>query len=781
MEKPFFGILASIVLSLGIVRNAPAQTGTQYAIGNIRTVGNRSISSTEILSKVRSRVGELFDPAVAVEDAKRIAELSGVEYSYYNTATVDDKIQLTFVVVEKNIVRSIVLVGNRKYKAEKLRKKLDLKVGEYFDPILAESGRVALTEFYHKKGFAFVQVALDAEQLSYGKLIYTIDEGPRAKVESVKFSGNSAIETKALGKAVKTKKKKWFLWPRYYDEEQVAADVTRLQSVYYARGFLDASIAARREFNRDRSKVGLTFAIDEGAVYTIGEIIFTGNKHFRESQLLVELKLKQGQIYSERKAGSDANRLLKLYRENGFIDAKVGHSVKFISKAEVNVEFGITEGERFRIGRINITGNEQTQDKVVRRVLDEYDFQPGRWYNADIARGDGSGKLEKEIRRMVLTEAATITPSGEVLGQRDAQVSIIEGQTGMVMVGAGVASDSGVIGQLVFEQRNFDIKDWPETFGEFITGRAFKGAGQSLRIALEPGTEVSEYSISFTEPYFQNKPISLDVIGSSYERERESYDEGRTRGYIGFEKRYKNRWRRSIGFRLENVDVDSIDSDAPKEINSVKGNNALAGVRLGIGRDLTDDRFNPSRGYIFNASYEQFGGDHTFGILGGTYRRYRAVYEDLAGRKTVLATKFHAATVVGDAPPFEKFYAGGSGTYGIRGFDYRGVSTRGVPTTVGGVPVAGAKKKDPIGSDWILLANAEVVVPLVSDNFAALFFVDGGAIDSGNYRAAVGTGIQILIPQWFGPVPMRFELAVPLMKDDEDDTQVFSFSVGRLF
>ena len=101
--------------------------------------------------------------------------------------------------------------------------------------------------------------------------------------------------------------------------------------------------------------------------------------------------------------------------------------------------------------------------------------------------------------------------------------------------------------------------------------------------------------------------------------------------------------------------------------------------------------------------------------------------------------------------------------------------------TVGGVPIAGRKKKDPIGSDWIFLANAEVIVPLVSDNLAALFFVDSGAIDSGNYRAAVGTGIQILIPQWFGPVPMRFEIAAPLMKDSEDDTQVFSFSMGRLF
>ena len=76
----------------------------KLSIGSILTAGARSISGTEILSRVRSRVGELFDPAVAAQDAKRIAELGGVEYSYYNTSVVDNKIKLTFVVVEKNIV-----------------------------------------------------------------------------------------------------------------------------------------------------------------------------------------------------------------------------------------------------------------------------------------------------------------------------------------------------------------------------------------------------------------------------------------------------------------------------------------------------------------------------------------------------------------------------------------------------------------------------------------------------------------------------------------------------
>ena len=781
-EKSVFCFLSYVfaICVLCAVTPIYASRTTQYEIGSIRTAGNVSVTDAQILSRVRSRAGELFDPATAAEDAKRIARLPGVEYSYYNTDVVDNRIRLTFVVVERNLVRSIIFVGNRAYRTNALRQKLGFKTGDYLDPTLAEAYRRTIAEFYRTKGFAFVQVVLDSDQLSVGKVIYTIDEGPRVRITKVLFSGNSAIKTAALRGAIKTGTREWFIWPAYYVEEKPAEDVARLQNIYQAKGFLDADITERRQFSEDKRKVRITFVIDEGPVYAIEKIVFTGNEHFDEKELRAELKLQQGQIYNERKARSDVKRLLKFYRENGFIDANVKQRHRFLSESGVNVEFEIIEGERFRIGRINITGNEQTQDKVIRRVLDEYEFQPGRWYNADMARGDGSGYLEKLIRRTALTESATITPSGEMPGQKDAQVSVIEGQTGMVMLGGGVSSDLGLIGQLIVEQRNFDISDWPESFGEFITGKAFKGAGQSLRIALQPGTEVSEYSINFTEPYFRDKPISLDVVGLSREWERECYDEGKERGYIGFERRHKNRWRKSIGFRLENVDAEDVELNAPREIKDIGSDNFLAGVRLGIGRDLTDDRFNPTQGYSFNVGYEQVGGDHTFGILSGVYRRYGTLYEDLAERRTILSTKLLAATVVGDAPPFEKFYGGGTGTYGIRGFDYRGVSTRGLPE-IGGVPVPGADREDPIGSDWIFLANAEVTVPLVGEEFSALFFIDSGAIDSGDYRASVGTGIQILIPQWFGPVPMRIGVAAPILKDDGDDTEAFFFSVGRLF
>ena len=698
------------------------------------------------------------------------------------------------VAFRKDVVNSIEFEGNYKYKDKTLLKKLGFEAGDYYDHNLGEEGRATIEDHYRKKGFAYVRVMLLEEQVSEGReekliqdpnekptedrgaynIIYKVDEGPRVGIKSISFRGNKAIKTSSLKKALQTRKRKWLFWPGYYNKEKVDADVERLKSIYYNNGFLNHNIWAE-------GTVHVIFIIEEGPAYTIDDINFPPLKHFDDKTLRAELELEPGQIYNKRKADSHARRILKLLRENGYINAAVEQRPDYDPEAGdnvVNVEYDITEGKQFRIGRIDITGNNETQDRVVRRILDEEDFTPGALYNADIAPRMGGGQLEKYIRRTVLCEDVIIQPVDEPYiynpdapneVTQDVGVEITEGFTGMWNPGVGVSSDSGVIGQLIFQQRNFDIKDKPESLGDLITMKAFKGAGQTLRIALEPGTEVSRYSISFHEPYFRDRPTSLDVTGSSWERWRESYDENRLKGFFGFEQRRKDRWRRSIGFRAENVGIDDLDDDAPQEIIDVEGDNLLAGIRFGIGRDLTDDRFNPSRGTKFNTQYEQVSGDHNFGILSGTHIWYSTLHEDLLERKTILAIMLRGASVVGDAPPFEKFYGGGTGTYGIRGFDYRGVSPR------------AGNDNDPIGSDWIFLANTEVVVPLASENFAALFFVDGGAIDTGGYRASVGTGIQILIPQWFGPVPMRFEIATPFMKDDQDETAVFSFSMGALF
>jgi outer membrane protein insertion porin family len=764
-------------------------------ISQIKVAGNVSIKSEMILTKVRSREGLAFSPEVVNEDIERVASLDGVEYAYYNTQLQDDKIILTFAVYEKNLAREINLSGNMKIKDRVLLKQLDFVKGDYLDKFIAQTNIDKLKDYYKKKGYTFAEVSLDPNQLEAGKVNYTIIEGPRCKVKKVDYDGNIVIVDKEIKRGLKTTTKKWFFWPNYYNVKTAEEDKIKIEKAYHEKGFINVKVDVVEKYYNDNAASEITFKITEGQVFTVDDILITGNNALGFETLTQKTKLVKGWVYSEEKAKYDSEKILAAYKERGYVDAKVAMNRDFVGQDKVKVVFDAEEGKQFRIGKINVAGNSQTHDKVVRRVLDEYDFQPGEWYNADIAKGDGTGSLEKNVRRETYAESVLITPvvdandandvngTGDKLAadandsiyKKDVLVSLAEGQTGMILFGAGVGSNDGVVGQIIYEQRNLDISDTPDSLSDFLAGKGYRGAGQKLRIALEPGTEYSRYSISFTEPYLYDKPIQLDTVLSSYTRERESYEEDRLKGYVSFQKRFHNGWYRGIGFRAENVDVGDIDWDAPMEIKDYKGSNSVLGIKLFTGKSTVDDKYNPTKGYIFDCDIEQVTGVETFQVGSASNRWYNTVYEDLAERKTVLATRVSAASIIGDAPPFEKFYGGGTGS--IRGFEYRGVSTRGLSTAPGST-----RRKDPIGSDWIMTGGSELAVPLgQGEMVSALFFGDAGLIDSGSVRSAVGIGIQIMIPQWFGPVPMRFELAAPVTKEDEDDTQVFSFSVGRLF
>jgi outer membrane protein insertion porin family len=675
------------------------------------------------------------------------------------------------------IIKSIEFEGNHKFKDHVLRQRLGFELGDPLDPFLAEGGRLTIAEVYRKIGFASVKVSLDTQRMADGHLLYIIDEGPRAQIASIQFVGNEFFGSGTLRQVIKTKQKKWLLWPTYYTEEAIDDDVDRLREFYYNHGYLDYQIDAKTEFTGDGTGVCVTFVIQEGPVYHIGEIQVVGNTHFTREQLRQWMEMSEGQVYLKPLADRDAKGISKRYREQGFVDAEVRQNPRLAPKTGeslVTVDFEIAEGRQFRLGRIDVTGNELTQDKAIRHVLDEYNFTPGELYNARIAPKEGGGQLEKYVQHSVAAQETLIRPvnsPGDDPNRKDARVNIQEGTTGMIMPGIGVSTDSGVVGRLVYRQQNFDIADWPKNLKDLLSMRAFRGAGQTLSLTLEPGTVYSQYYVNFSDPYWRDRPVELDVGGRLWERYRESYDEKRVRGDVGFERRLENRWRRSIGFRAENVGVSNLDYDAPREIRRYEGNTQLLGARVGLGEAVVDDIYNPAQGHRFGAFYEQVGGDDAFGLLEGSYVHYFKLYEDVLDRKTVLSFKVLAGTVVGDAPPFEKYYAGGSGRYGLRGFEYRGVSTRGLQTNV-----AFPERKDPIGSDWILLAGAEVLFPLVGENFAGVLFLDSGTVDTGKYRLSIGAGIQILVPQIFGQVPMRFEFGVPLLRDEDDDTQLFNFS-----
>ena len=157
------------------------------------------------------------------------------------------------------------------------------------------------------------------------------------------------------------------------------------------------------------------------------------------------------------------------------------------------------------------------------------------------------------------------------------------------------------------------------------------------------------------------------------------------------------------------------------------------------------------------------GGEFSFGSFsaGGTW--YLPVHEDLLERRTVLATRVRYNQIVGEAPVFERFYAGYLGS--IRGFKFRGVSPR------------AGRRLDPIGSESLFLAGTELSVPLYEETIYGKLFCDTALLEEGPYRVAVGVGLEMVIPQMNQPIQIKF--TVPVAYEDQDGRKGVRFWFGR--
>jgi outer membrane protein insertion porin family len=455
-----------------------------------------------------------------------------------------------------SIIKSIEFEGNEKYKDHVLRERLGFELGDRLDPFLAEGGRLTIAEVYRKVGYSSVEVSLDRDQLADGHLLYRIEEGPRVQIGGIEFVGNDAFSAGTLRQVIKIKERKWLLWRYDFTDEAIERDVDRLREFYYGRGYLNYKIESQTELSADGEAMSVTFLIEEGPIYHVARITFTGNTHSTEEQLRTDLESQEGDVYLKAEADREARKMEQRYREIGYVDAQVRQSVKFtadVQESLVSLAFEVHEGGQFRIGRIDVTGNETTRDKVARRVLDEYDFTPGELYDAKRAPKEGGGRLEKYVQRAAGAQQVMIrpvTPENGDPNSKDVRVDIEEGMTGMIRPGVGFSSDSGVLGQLIYQQQNFDITDTPENLSEWLMPwKPYRGAGQRFSVNLQPGTRYSQYSVNFADPYWRDEPITFNALGQSWTRYRESYDEERLKGGFGFEQRLDEQWRRSIGFR----------------------------------------------------------------------------------------------------------------------------------------------------------------------------------------------------------------------------------------
>lgn len=748
----------------------------------VRVVGNTQVSTSVILQLVRTREGDKFDPTTVVGDYQRIYDqmkkFADVEARVQPTAT---GVIVIFVVKEQKQIREIRYEGNVQIKTKDLEDATEIKKEEAIDPFRINLAQQSIEKLYRDKNFPFAHVQWSPEELqSTGKLVFHITEGPEVRVRKIDFIGNNTFGAWKLKDQIKTGTYIFIFNPGKYDPDELDDDVTSVSKFYKDHGFFDVRVGRKITRSSDMRDMQITFVIDEGVRYVIDQVSFEGNLSVMEDTFRKSIRDVEGVPYDKDVIDNDVREMVKDYsKAGGFIyqeqpgipgNPEYLHidPQTFFEKdvGKVRLVYEISEGKQFRQGRILIKGNSKTQDKV---ILRELHLRPGQVYNSSEIQD-----AQDRLRGLPEFSNVSISPVGDDPNVRDLLVDVTEQRTAQISAGIGINSNGGFGGQLGYEQQNFDITNFPSSWGEVFSDRSFTGAGQDFQVRFDPGTEGSDAIVSFVEPYLFDQPYSFSASGYYETHIRPEFNDQRAGGTIGLGRRFNYIYSASVSMGAADVDIRSValpyEVRAP-EILLGAGHHTLTDVSGKIERDTT----NHGSSVIYEGT-DVWASFTDAGALGGTvdYDRvafglagYQQIKEDLLGRRSVVELHLEGGDDPRKAPFFDRFYGGGIGS--IRGFEYWGVSPReGVAD-------------DAIGGDFFMTGGVEYGFPIAEDFLRGVLFVDAGDYEPtwryGIIRTSVGFGFRLILPI-LGRQPLALDFGFPITQSRQDNTQVLSFSFG---
>ena len=772
------------------------------------TLGDRPISSvvlrglarineTEIRNNLRVAPGQPYESRAAKDDVATLYRLGHfASVSADATLLQDGTVQVTYTFVEQPIIRDIQFVGNKSISDQELKGTIGLYAGGPRDDFLLERAVQRIRDSLRGRGHYLVDVNVDETRLlDTGILIFRIVEGPRVRIMEIEFTGISAFTAKQLGAQIKTKPWAFLFQKGNLDEETLVDDVATLDKFYKDRGFVDVRVDKRIDISPDAKEAKVVFVIDEGRQYRLRTIYVDGAEGARgtatvmnNEQMLGLMVIRPGDDFTQKKVDDSLKAVKSAYQTMGYVDARVNSTwVRMGESAEVDMLVTVSEGTPFTAGLVRIQGNAITRDNVVRRQIR---IQPGRPLD-----GRELELAKRRIEGTGLFADVRITPQRpeeDELSVRDVLVEVKERNTGSFNFGLGAGTDSGLFGNVSLNQANFDISDWPQSFEEFTSGRAFRGAGQTFNIAASPGIDVSTYSVSFGDPRFLESDYGFSATALYRNRVFQGFTEERITSTFGVSRSFGDVWSGAMRVNLARVLLDGLGAGTPLVIWEQRGPDFIDSLAFTMVRSTLDSIARPTRGSRVEATATYFGalgGDYQYPLLQGEFSTFLSLDEDFFGRKSVLRLGVNSGYIFSDtAPTFERFYLGGNT---FRGFAFRAISplsgeaiTNNPPNTFPTVNSDGQPNGAPIGGQFMFFASAQYEVPIFDEMVAGVAFCDSGTVTNDitfdQYRVSVGLGLRLYIPQ-LGPFPIALDFAVPVVKEDTDLTQTFSFSAALPF
>jgi outer membrane protein insertion porin family len=760
----------------GAPEMACAQAVQSGVISQIEIHGNERIDPETIRSYLPLSVGDSVDSAkidTAVKALFRTDLFSDVKIDFQNG-------NLIVQVVENPVINQVLFEGNSSEKDDKLKDEIQIRPLGVFTKAKVQEDVDKIVELYRRAGRISATVTPQIVELPQRRvdLIFKINEGPKSGIIGISFLGNEKFSSNDLRGVIQTKESRWFRFfssDDNYDPDRIEYDREQLRKYYRNRGYYDFRIISSvAELAPERNGFVVTYTVDEGARYRFGKLtVVTELKKLNPDILRALLPIKEGQVYQDDKLEQATDALTFAAGAAGFafVDVRPKYTPN-PAKHTVDITFDVKEGPRVYIDRIQISGNTQTLDYVIRRALT---VSEGDAYNrALIDRSKNNLRALGFFKDVDITNVPGSAPDRTTL-----QVKVTEQPTGQLSFSAGYSTVDGIITDIGITQTNF------------------RGRGQALSARIELGSIQQVADLSFTEPHFLDRDLAggFDIFATRYDFTQQTSYTSTSIGTtlrVGIPLTQNMALRLNYTIRNDDVIVEDYLCVPGAQLVSIvlcdeSGTYLTSLIGYTLGYSHLNDPIQPTRGFYLslNQNLAGFGGSVHYlkdVVRGGFYHGFtKDLVLSFSGTSGYVDGWDGDTVRIGD-----RFYEGGDT---FRGFQIAGIGPR--DTEYG----------DALGGKFYAIGTVELTIPTkLPEQYGiklALFtdFGTEGLLDRSDkinpytnlplttvqddlgFRQSAGISVF-----WKSPMgPLRFNLSQIIRKDTYDKTELFQFSTATRF
>jgi len=786
------------------------QTGADYVVtGSLTWIGQDFSLDLRLLSSTGDRTARVYTAV-----GKGVENLPGAVKRLAR--------DMGLALFKRDKITDIVIEGNQRIETDAIRRVIKEKPGEVF---VAKNTAEDLKAVYGMGYFEDVQIQSEREPGGI-RLLFKVTE--KATVRSIQVTGNVVFDSDEIKKSLTLKK------GSILNIYTVRNDVRRIEDMYKEKNYHNIKVDFKL-LPQKNNQVDVEYAIEEGSKILIKKIAFTGNSAFSDRQLKGELSTSEKNFFSFFTSAGDLNqdilnqdaaKLTAFYHNNGYIRARVGEPQVDFEPDGIVVTFKINEGPRFRLGKVDFSGDLLLpKDELMKKLkVTKEEFYNRETLRADVlaltdlysdegyAYADVSPKVDQDNEKLLADITFQINKGKQVYfesiqisGNTKTRDKVIRRELrvyeGELFSGTRLKRGVRNLNRLDYfenvkvdtakgsadDKMRMDVEVKEKNTGAFTIGagystaenafgtasireRNFMGRGQTLGVQGIVGSKTQRYSVNFTEPWLFDIPLSAGIELYKWSYEFDEYDKDSLGGKLRFGYPLYDYVRGSVTYTLDLARISNVQDDAASSIQNDEGEHLKSSIGPMIRYDSRDSTFNAKEGSVHSIDYE-------FAGLGGDVGFNKVVLDSgwyFPLWKLVFVPHGRAGYVNQlpgwDLPDYEKFYLGGMNT--VRGGDRNDL----------------APKQDgqPVGGEKFLQGNFEVKFPLVEEaGVFGILFVDYGAVYRKDDSMDPGNGIATAGPEirWMSPIgPIRLAYGWYLNpKPEYKSNGGFEFSMASAF